>query len=93
LKNACNNTTASALSNARKICAAKRIIRVIFAPSAEIMRKPSDCWSCHAIAVPNQRWFRDRRVSINACVARVYAHAVHQGTHEVHLLSAETSTD
>jgi len=64
LKNAFNNTAAFTLLDARKICAVKRIIRLIFASSAEIMRKPSDCWSCHAIAVPNQRWFRDRRIHL-----------------------------
>jgi hypothetical protein len=40
LKNAFNNTAAFTLLDARKICAVKRIIRLIFASSAEIMRKP-----------------------------------------------------
>ena len=93
LKNAFNKPAVFTLSDARKICAANRIIRAVFASSAEIIWKPSDCWWCHAIAVPSQRLFHDCRVHINACVARVYGHAVDQGTHEVHLLSAETSTD
>jgi hypothetical protein len=93
LKNAFNNSAALALSNARKICAVKRIVRLVFASSAEIMRKPSDCWSCRAIAVPNQRWFRDRRMSINARAGRADARTVDQGTHRAHLLSAGALAD
>jgi len=93
LKNAFNNTAAFTLLDARKICAVKRIIRLIFASSAEIMRKPSDCWSCHAIAVPNQRWFRDCWMSINARAGRADARTVDHGAHRAHLLNAETSTD
>jgi hypothetical protein len=81
-----------------RICALKRTqnlrVKSNYSPHlcvfSEIIRKSSDCWSCHAIAVPNQGWFRDRRVNINARVGRVDACAVDQGAHRVHLLSAET---
>jgi hypothetical protein len=93
LKNAFNNTAAFTLLDARKICAVKRIIRLIFASSAEIMRKPFDWQSCPAIAVPNQSWFRDRRVNINARAGRVDACAVDPGAHGAHLLSAGALPD
>ena len=93
LKNAFNNPAVFTLSDERKICAANRIIRAVFASSAEIIWKPSDCWCCYAIAVPSQRLFHDCRVHINACVGRADARTVDQGTHRAHLLSAGALAD
>ena len=93
MKSAFNNAAGFALSNRRKICANKPIIRVIAPPRVEIICELSS--RAHALQVQYQLGAYSLTVVSTSRwgIECVDAGAVDQAAHRVHLLSTEALPD